>query len=133
VYEEGQQSYMRANRRWCYSLSEYILGNMYLQIMKESALRRGPFIARNIVFMVRNLPLLKKRAVYHLTRSIDLAEKIGAKLTLGLAYHELGLLYLYERKTAEARECISKAVDVFDQCGAAAYLKQAEEALASLN
>ena len=50
-----------------------------------------------------------------------------------MAYHELGLLYLSERKTAAARECISKAVDVFDQCGAAVYLKQSKEALASLN
>ena len=133
MYEEGQQIYMKADRRWCYTLSEYILGNMYLQIMRESGLKRGPFLARNIVFMVRNFPLLKKRAVYHLTRSIDLAEKIGAKLTLGMAYHELGLLYLYERKTAEARECITKAVNVFDQCGAEGYLKQAKETLASLN
>jgi class 3 adenylate cyclase/tetratricopeptide (TPR) repeat protein len=133
MYEEGRQRYVKNDRRWCHALSDYIFGTIYLHIIRDLKSKGIPFLARNIVFMLKGLPSLRKRAVYHFNKSIDLAEQIGAKVTLGMAYHELGLLYLSGSKTEKARECISKAVDVFAQCEAGVYLKQAEEDLASLN
>jgi hypothetical protein len=51
---------------------------------------------------------------------------------LGLAYLDLGLLHNLKGKTDEARECISKALEVFEQCDSEYSRKQASEALAAL-
>jgi len=50
-----------------------------------------------------------------------------------MAYLNLGLLYKFKRKNAKARECFSKAIDVFKRCDVGVYWDQAKEALASLN
>ena len=133
IYEEGRQSYIEKERRWCYALSEYILGTIYFEISKGDRPKRFSFIARNLVFMVRNLPFLSKKSEYHLNKSIATAKEIGAKITLGMAYLNLGLLHKSKKRSAKARECICEAIDVFDRCGAGVYLKQSKEALASLN
>jgi hypothetical protein len=44
----------------------------------------------------------------------------------------LGLLQRAKRRDAQAAECFSLAIDVLRRCNATAYLKEAEEALASL-
>jgi class 3 adenylate cyclase/tetratricopeptide (TPR) repeat protein len=132
VYEEGRRSYMETQRRWCYALSEYIFGNMYLQIVKDVKAKGIPFVARNIVFMVTRFLSLNRRAEGHLMKAVEEAEKIGARVTLGMAHLALGRLYLSRKRSQEARESLSKAVDVFARCGATAYLDQANEALASL-
>jgi hypothetical protein len=41
----------------------------------------------------------------------------------------LGLLHKAKGRRAKARECISEAVKLFEECGAEVYLKQAKEAL----
>ena len=61
-----------------------------------------------------------------------MAKEIGVKGLLGQAYMDLGLLHKAKKRTAQARECISKAIKVFEECEAEVYLKQANEALESL-
>jgi tetratricopeptide (TPR) repeat protein len=73
-----------------------------------------------------------KKAEEYLNIAIAVAEEIGAKGLLGQAYLELGALYKAKRKTAQARKYISKAINVFQQCEAEEYLKQARDTLASL-
>ena len=123
---------MKKERRWCYALSEYILGTIYLKIIRREVPKNAFFLFRNIVFLVKNLPFLSTKAEFHLTKSIESAKGIGAKITLGMAYLNLGLLNKSKKITEKARECIFEAIDVLEQCEADVYLKQAKEALASL-
>jgi hypothetical protein len=51
---------------------------------------------------------------------------------MGMAYHSLGLLHSVKGEKARARECLSTAIELFEQCELETYLKQAQEALASL-
>jgi tetratricopeptide (TPR) repeat protein len=133
IYERDRHSYMKKERRYCYALSEYILGTIYLGIIKGEGPRSISFMLRNIVFLLKNLPFLNKKAEFHLKQSIKIAEEIGAKLIYGMAYLNLGLLHQSKRRTANARECVLEAIDVFERCEADQYLKQANEALASLD
>ena len=61
-----------------------------------------------------------------------MADQTGAKGLLGQAYMGLGLLHKARKRNADARECISKAMMIFEECEAEVYLKHATEALASL-
>ena len=51
---------------------------------------------------------------------------------LGQVYLSQGLLYKASKRTDQARQCILVAIDIFKECEAEAYLKQATEALDSL-
>ena len=72
------------------------------------------------------------KAECHFNEAIKVADEIGAKWMLGLAYLDLGRLHRAKNRQHEARECLSKAVDCFDRCEAEIYLKQAQEAMDSL-
>jgi tetratricopeptide (TPR) repeat protein len=132
IYEEGRQTYMKKDRRWCYALSEYILGTIYLEILRRKRPSRILFAARNIFYVLRNFTFLSKKSENHFSKSIEIAEEIGAKTILGMAYLNLGLLHKLKGRTARAKECISEAEEVFGKCGAEDYLRQARNALASL-
>jgi hypothetical protein len=51
---------------------------------------------------------------------------------LGTTFLDWGLLHKAKKRKIQARECISKAIEIFEQCEAGMYLKQANEALESL-
>ena len=61
-----------------------------------------------------------------------MVKEIEAKGVLGQAYLDLGILHKSKKRTEEAKDCISEAVRIFEQCEAEIYLKRAKEALASL-
>ena len=58
-------------------------------------------------------------------------ERRGIKCP-GQAYFELGKLPKTKAKPGKTRDCITKAIEVFEECEADVFLKQAKEALASL-
>jgi hypothetical protein len=49
-----------------------------------------------------------------------------------MAYLDLGLLHRTKGRTGQARKCISEAIQIFEQTEAEGFLKQAKEALASV-
>jgi tetratricopeptide (TPR) repeat protein len=119
--------------RFDYVSTEYILGKVYLQIAERGEERIGlSTAARNIGFLIREVPFASKKAEDHFNESIRVAKEVGIKSILGQAYLNLGLLHKVKGRTDKARECISNAVQVFEQCEADYYRKQASEALASL-
>jgi hypothetical protein len=89
-------------------------------------------IIRNIGFLVKNVPFAGKKAEYHLNKVIETAKEIGAKGTLGMAYFHLGRLHIAKRRKDKARECICKAMELFEECEVETPLKRAKEALDSL-
>jgi tetratricopeptide (TPR) repeat protein len=89
-------------------------------------------MAKNIGFLAKTVPFATKKAEEHFNKSIELFKEIGMKGYLGVAYLSLGLLYKASKRTDQARQSILKAVDIFQECEAEVYLRQANEALGSL-
>jgi len=89
-------------------------------------------IAKNIGFLVKNVPFAGKKAEDHFNKAIEVSKEIGAKMCLGRAYLDLGLLHKAKNRTSLASECISEAIQLFEKCHAGIYLQQAREALVSL-
>jgi len=131
MLEDAQQTLIRNQRRVWYATSEHILGSVYSQIAT------GPtpafsIMAKNIGFLVKNVPFAGKKAEEHFNRAIELLTEIGAKGFLGGAYLDLGLFYKARNKNQQARECISEAIKIFEESEAVEFLKQAREAMESL-
>jgi class 3 adenylate cyclase/tetratricopeptide (TPR) repeat protein len=133
MLEELRVASLRDRNRFNYATTEYILGNVYLQIVQGGEERISlSTAARNIGFLIRQVPFATKKAEDHFNESIRVAKEVGIKSILGQAYLNLGLLHKVKGRADKAKECISNALGVFEQCDAELYLKQAREALASL-
>ena len=131
MLKEAQQLSIRNQRRVIYAVSEYFFGKTYSQIAA------GPkpafsILAKNIGFLVKNVPFAGKKAEEHFNKAIEILREIGANGFLGRAYLDLGMLYKVRKRTDQARECISEAINIFKECEAEVYLKQAKNALESL-
>jgi len=112
-------------------MGEYILGKIYFQISTGEGPISLSTIIKNSGFLLKTIPFASKRADCHFNKAIETARDIGAKGILGQAYLDLGLLHKAKKKD-HAKKCISEAVQLFEQCKADVYLKQANEALESL-
>jgi tetratricopeptide (TPR) repeat protein len=86
-------------------------------------------ILKNVGILLKHAPFAAKKAETHYNRAIEAAKAVGAKSTLGQAYLDLGLLHRAKNRSDKARNCINNAIDLFEQCGAEVFLKQAKEAL----
>jgi tetratricopeptide (TPR) repeat protein len=131
LMEKARKSLISNQRRMLYAISEYILGEVNSQIAT------GPkpslsTMAKNIGFLVKNVPFATKKAEEHFNKAIELFKEIGAKGYLGIVYLSLGLLYKASKRTDQARQSIMEAIDLFAECEADGWLKQANEALDSL-
>ncbi len=131
LLEKVQKTLLSNQRRPNYAGCEYILGEVNSQIAT------GPkpslsLMAKNIGFLVKNVPFATKKAEEHFNKAIELYKEIGAKGNLGIVYLSLGLLYKATKKTDQARQCFLEAINLFQECEAGGWLKQANEALDSL-
>jgi tetratricopeptide (TPR) repeat protein len=132
LIEEAQETLKERGRRISYSLSEYLLGEIYSQIAT------GPkpslsIMAKNIGFLVKNVPFAGRTAEDYFCRAIETFKEKGMKSYLGVAYLSLGLLYKNTRKTGQARQHIMEAMKLFKECEAQGYLEQAKVTLDSLS
>ena len=89
-------------------------------------------MAKNISFLVKNVPLARIKAEEHFINAIELTRELGADGFLGPSYLDLGLFYNTRKKKQQARESLSEAVKLFEKCEADVFLKQAKDALESL-
>jgi tetratricopeptide (TPR) repeat protein len=131
LLEKAQETLIRNQRRAHYALSEYILGEVNSQIAT------GPkpslsIMAKNIGFLVRNVPFAAKKAEEHFNKAIEIYKEIGAKGFLGQVYLSQGLLFKASKRPDQAKQCILEAINIFQECEAGGWLKQANEALDSL-
>lgn len=130
--EDGKRIWQEKQRKFIHAQCEYILGRIYSQIAEGPGPITLPKMAKNIGFLARSVPTAGKKAEDHFNKAIDVAKEIGAKSILGQAYLDLGLLHKTKGKKNKARECISTAVDLFEQCEAEVYLRRAKETLENL-
>jgi class 3 adenylate cyclase/tetratricopeptide (TPR) repeat protein len=132
LLEQGHQMYLDDESPPFCAQGEYTLGSVYLQIVERAAPMSLSTVAKNISFLVKNVPFASKKAEEHFSKAIEVAEEIGAKGILARAYLGLGLLFKATKRRDQARDCIFQAIQVFEECGAEGPLKKAKEALASL-
>ena len=130
--EHTAEVFMESDSRYRYATASYTIGKVYARVAGGEGDKSLSLLAKNIGFLVKNIPLAAKKAESHFSRTIEVAREIGAKGTLGLACLDLGLLYKLKKKPAKAREYISESIEIFQQCEAEAYLKKAKNALKSL-
>jgi class 3 adenylate cyclase/tetratricopeptide (TPR) repeat protein len=131
VMEDTRQNLIKNQRKSWLAQSENILGLIYSQVST------GPkptlsTMAKNIGFLVKNVPQAGKKAEEHFKKSIDLSKDLGAGLILGSACLNLGLFYLDTKKPEQAKQYLFEAIKVFEKSEADIYLMQAQEAIASM-
>jgi class 3 adenylate cyclase/tetratricopeptide (TPR) repeat protein len=132
IIKDAQQSFLKSENRWFLAQSEYILGKIYLQMVGGAKPINLSRMVKNIGFLVKNVPFASKKSEDHFHKAIDIAKEIGARGTLGEAYLDLGLLHKAKGRAERSRKNISDAIQLFEQCEAEVYLKEAKDALASL-
>jgi len=130
MIEDAQKENLKSGRRYSYTILEYVLGKIYLEISTKARLS---FTAlKNMRFLIINAPFAARKAEKHLHKSIEVAKEIGAKNILAQAYLDLGVFFGAKGRVRDSRECVQHAIQLFEYCGAEVYLKMANETLASL-
>jgi tetratricopeptide (TPR) repeat protein len=132
IMEDTRQSLIKNQRGTWLAQSENILGFIYSQVATgpKPALAT---IAKNIGFLVKNIPQAAKKAEEHFEKAIKLSEQMGAHYIYGNACLNLGMHYIERKKPDLAQKYLSEATIVFEASRADSFLKQAQDALASLN
>jgi tetratricopeptide (TPR) repeat protein len=132
LIEEAQKNLVNNQRKGWYVLSEVVLGIIYAQIAIGPLPTLGT-MAKNIGFFTKTAPFSANKAEEHFNRAINMSKEIGAKGYCGLACLNFGLFHRDKKRIDQANKYLSEAVEIFQQCDAQVYLKQAREALDSLS
>jgi len=118
--------------KYAYCVGWYLLGRIYMEIAQGGGPKSLSFLAKNIGFLIKNLPVANGKVNKYFGKAIEIAKEIEANGILGQVYLDFGLFYKARKRTEKARKYITEAVHIFRQCQAEVYLKRAKEALASL-
>jgi tetratricopeptide (TPR) repeat protein len=130
--KDGSQKLQMNGNLFYHLQCEFILGMVFLQMVIGAEPVSASTIFKNIGFLVKNAPFAGKKAEDQFKKVIILAGEMKAKNILGGAYFNLGLLHKAKNRTDKARQCISEAIKIFEQCEAEIFVHQAKEALESL-
>jgi tetratricopeptide (TPR) repeat protein len=131
LLENARKILSKNQRSVHYAISEYVIGEVNSQIA-TGAKPSLAIMAKNIGFLVKNVPFANKKAEKHFNKAIELFKEIGMKGFLGQVYLSQGLLYKASKRSDRARQCILEAINLFQDCESGGFLKQANEALDSL-
>ena len=93
MVENVRDTYQKNNRNAMLAMPEYILGKIFLQIAEGNNKPRFSVLARNIGFMMKNVPAASKKAEDHFNRAIEIAKEIGVKNWMAMTYLDMGLLH----------------------------------------
>lgn len=132
IVDEERQLSLKNERKTLQALLEHFMGKIYLQVVQGEGPKSLSFLAKNIGFLMKNVPFASQKAEAHFNKAIEVAKRIGANFILGQTYLDLSLLHRSKGRKEQARECISEAIHIFDECEADVFLKQAKEVLTSL-
>jgi tetratricopeptide (TPR) repeat protein len=132
ILEECRQASIRNERRYFHARLECTLGKLYSQIAMGEGDIKPSVIARNVGFLIKNVPSAGKKAEAHFQSAIEIGKEIRGKGVVGQAYLDLGLLHKAKGRKDKARECISEALGIFKDCESEVLLKDARSALEDL-
>ncbi|MBW1803562.1 MAG: tetratricopeptide repeat protein, partial [Deltaproteobacteria bacterium] len=111
---------------------ERTLAVVYYQVAAKTSPISFSTMAKNMGFILKNVPSAGKKAEEHFNKAIETAREIGAMTFVGIALYELALLYIAIKKNDKAIVCLTEAIEVLEQCGSERGLKLAKETMASL-
>ena len=129
---DARKVFLEQEWKYSYALTEYILGKAYLRMALGEGKINLSIMLKNLGFLLKTFPFAARRAESHLTKAIEVAQEIDAKGTLASAHLDLGNLHKAKGRSEQARKHMTEAVNLFGQCEAEIFLKQAKETLASL-
>jgi class 3 adenylate cyclase/tetratricopeptide (TPR) repeat protein len=132
IIEAASQVFLESDSRYRYATANYTIGKVYSRVVLGEKEKSLSLIAKNIGFLVKNMPTASKKAETHFGIAIEIAEEIGANGILGQACLDLALLHNAKKRKQLAVDCLTKSIESFEKCGVDAYLSQAREALASI-
>jgi class 3 adenylate cyclase/tetratricopeptide (TPR) repeat protein len=132
LVESASQEFLEFQRNVLRSLSESILGSIYLQIFQGSGNKRLPLVFKNLGFILKNILFVSRKSEKHLAEAIQLARETGALGFLGQPCLQMGLLMKLKGQKGKAREYLSEAIHIFEECDFQVYLQRAQELQASL-
>ncbi|MDD1750903.1 MAG: AAA family ATPase, partial [Methanothrix sp.] len=132
MIEEAKDTFIKSERKWAAARSDYNFGVIYSQLAGGGQKPSFSLVAKNIVFLLKNIPFAAKKAEDYFQEAIRQYTELGSKGHLGRAFLDLGRLHKMKGRTDQARKYISDAIKLFDECEAEGFLKQAKEELASL-
>jgi len=132
MIEDVTTEYQNSRLMYRYAVCNHILGQIYAQLARGEGKKGFSLIAKNIGFLIKTVPFAYRKAETHFCKAIETAEEIGAKGVLGQAYFDLGLLYESKGKNRESTNCLSRAIGIFEECGADIFLSKAREAFSNL-
>ncbi len=132
LVETASEELLKTQRIVFHSLAQFVLGSIYLQILRKSSGKNLSIFLKNVPFLMKNVFSIRRKAEKHLSMAIELSEKAGARGFLGQPYLQMGLLFLATGKPEKARQYLLKATDAFEQCGPQKSLEQARDLLSSI-
>ena len=132
LIKKALQIFTNQNRKGSITFMEYLIGKIYLEMVKGDNTLSPITMIKNIGFLIKHVPSAAKNAETQLTKAIETARKVGAKGIMGQAYIDLGLLHKIKKRNEQARLNYEKATDIFEKTGAYAYLDRTREALSDL-
>ena len=117
--------YEETGLKYRYAVCNHLLGQIYSQLASGEGKKSLSLIAKNLGFLFKNLPFAAGKAESHFRRAIAVSEEIGAEAILGQSWLDMGIMYRAKKDSAKSRECISKAIKVFEKNKADVFLKKA--------
>ena len=131
--KDGSQKLLMSGNLLYHLQCEFTLAMVFSQMVIGAEPISASTIFKNIGFLVKNMPFASQKAEGHFKKVIELAGQMRAKPILGGAYFNLGLVHKAKKRTNKAKQCISEAIKIFEQCEAEILFKQAKEVFASLS
>jgi predicted ATPase/class 3 adenylate cyclase len=130
--EEAIQTMAEKGNRSFQITYELNIGQVYLLFVNRSAPLSISVLAKNIGFLLKNMPSAAKKAEDCFKKAIAVADEIGSNAVLGKACLNLGLLYKTKGRHNEAKESVLRAIQAFEDGGLENSLKEAKAMLASV-
>jgi tetratricopeptide (TPR) repeat protein len=127
-----KQALLENGRKFGVAVCDYNFGKIYSELAGGGQNVTFSMVAKNLGFLIKNVPFATKKADEYFQSAIHQFNEIGSKGWVGRASLDLGRLHKMKGRTDQARKYISDAIELFKECEADGFLKQAKEELASL-
>ena len=132
VLETQLEHWRRCGCKLRYAVCGPMLASIYAGIGRKPELADCGSFMGDLEFLIRIAPFAAKKASGCFRNFAAAAEKIGARVVAGQTYLNWGAFYRSKNRPQRARDCFQSAAACFEACRADRYLKQAREALQSL-
>jgi len=89
IVEDASKSFLESDSRYRYATANYTIGKVYARVVLGEGERSLSLIAKNIGFLVKNIPLARKKAEAYFGKAIETFKRCGATTYLKQAKEAL--------------------------------------------